>query len=108
MQTLYILRIYGPRTISNRELWQLSGQTNINMELRKQKFRWIHHILRKDDKQPSKVALQWNSQGNRGRGRPRNSWRRSILREAGRSWSEVRYLAAVWGKWKKLVDHLCS
>jgi sarcosine oxidase delta subunit len=31
---------------------------------------------------------------NRGRGRPRNSWRRSTLREAARSWSELRYLAA--------------
>jgi hypothetical protein len=29
----YILRISCPRTISNRELWQLSGQTDINMEI---------------------------------------------------------------------------
>jgi hypothetical protein len=36
----YILRIWWPRTISNRKLWQLSGQTEINMEIRKQKFRW--------------------------------------------------------------------
>jgi hypothetical protein len=57
-------------------------------------FRWIAHTLREDDEQPSKVALQWNPQGNRGRGRPRHSRRRSILREAARSWSELRYLAA--------------
>jgi hypothetical protein len=60
-----------------------SGQTDINMELRKQKFRWIGHTMKKNDEQPSKVALQLNSQGNRGRGRQRNSWRRSTLREAG-------------------------
>jgi hypothetical protein len=45
-----------------------------------------------------------NPQGNRGRGRQRNSWRRSTLREAGRSWSELRYLVVDWEKWKKLVD----
>jgi hypothetical protein len=79
----YILKIWWPRTISNRELWQLSGQTDINMDIRKRKFRWIVHTLRKDDEQPSKVALHWNPQGNRGRGRPRNIWSRSALREVG-------------------------
>lgn len=64
-------------------------------------------MLRKDDEQPSKVALQWNRQGNRGSGRPRNSWRRSSLKEV-RSWSELRYLAADQDKWKKLVNDLCS
>jgi hypothetical protein len=71
----YILRIWWPRTISNRELWQLSGQTDINMEIRKQKFRWTGHMLWKDDEQPPKVALQWNPKGNRVTGRPGNSWR---------------------------------
>jgi hypothetical protein len=37
------------------------------MEIRKQKFRWIGHTLKKDDEQPSKAMLQWNPQGNRGR-----------------------------------------
>jgi hypothetical protein len=78
------------------------------MEIRKRKFRWIGHTLRKDDEQPSKVALQWNPQGKRGRGRPGNSWRRSTLREAGRSWSELRYLVADRDEWRKLVDNLGS
>jgi hypothetical protein len=33
--------------------------------------------------------------------RPRNNWRRSTLREAGRSWSGLRYLVADRDKWKK-------
>jgi hypothetical protein len=77
---------------ANRELWQLSGQTDINMEKTKRKFRWIDHTLRKDNEKPSKVALQWNPQGNRGMGRPGNSWWRSTLRETGRSWSELRWI----------------
>jgi len=28
------------------------------------------------------------------RGRPKNSWRRSVIKEAGRSWNELRFLAA--------------
>jgi hypothetical protein len=90
----------------SRELWQLFGQTDINIEIRKQKFRRIGRTLRKGDEQSSKIALQWNPQGNRGRGRPRNSWKVSTLREAGRSWSELRYLVADQDKWKKPVDYL--
>jgi hypothetical protein len=46
--------------------------------------------------------------GNRKRGRPKNSWRRSVMKEAGRSWNELRFLAADRQKWKGLIDNLCS
>jgi hypothetical protein len=68
----------------------------------------LGHKLRKDDEEPSKASFQWNPEGKRVRGRPRNSWRRSTLIEAGRSWSKLRYLVAVWDKWKQIVDDLCS
>jgi hypothetical protein len=74
-----ILKIWWPRTISKREPWQLSGQRDINIEKRKRKFRWIGHTLSRNDEQPSKVVLQQNAQGSRGRWRPRNSWRTSTL-----------------------------
>ena len=74
----------------------------------KRKFRWIGHTLRKEDGEIPKSALLWNLQGNRKRGRPRNSWRRSVNKEAGRSWSELRFLAADRRKWKGLIDNLCS
>jgi hypothetical protein len=47
--------------------------------------------------------------GSRKRGRPRNSWQRSTLTEAGkRSWKELRSSARDRRKWKELVDNLCS
>ena len=74
----------------------------------KRKFRWIGHTLRKEDGEIPKSALFWNPQGNRKRGRPRNSWRRSVNKEAGRSWNELKFLAADRRKWKGLIDNLCS
>jgi hypothetical protein len=41
-------------------------------------------------------------------GRPKNSWRRSAIKEVGRSWNELRFLAADSQKWKELIDNLCS
>jgi len=55
-----------------------------------------------------KAALLWNPQGNRKRGRQKNSWRRSVMKEAGRSWNELRFPAADRQKWKGLIDNLCS
>ena len=56
----------------------------------------------------TKTALLWNPQGSRKRGRPKNGWRRSVIKEVGRSWNEVRFLADDRQKWKELIDNLCS
>jgi hypothetical protein len=69
-------------------------EEDINLEIRKRKFRWIDHTLRKEDGEIPKAALLWNPQRNRKRGRLRNSWGRSVMKEAGRSWNDLRFLAA--------------
>jgi ribosomal 50S subunit-associated protein YjgA (DUF615 family) len=94
--------------ISNKDLWKVTGQEDINLEIRRRKLKWIGHTLREDDGEIPKAALLWNPQGNGKRGRPRNSWRRSVIKEAGRSWKELWFLAADRQKWKELVDNLCS
>jgi hypothetical protein len=38
----------------------------------------------------------------------KNSWRRSVIKEARRSWNELRCLAADKLKWKEFTDNLCS
>ena len=43
--------------ISNKDLWKATGQEDINLEIRKRKFRWIGHTLRKEDGEIPKAAL---------------------------------------------------
>jgi hypothetical protein len=38
----------------------------------------------------------------------KNSWRRSVIIEARKSWKELRFLAADRQKGKEFVDNLCS
>ena len=52
----YILRIWWPNIISNKDLWKVRGQEDINLEIRKRKFRWIGHTLRKEDGEIPKAA----------------------------------------------------
>jgi hypothetical protein len=89
-------------------LWRATGQEDINLEIRKRKFRWIGHTLRKEVGEVSKAALLRNPQGSRKRGRPKTSWRRLVTKEVGRSWNELRFLVADRQKWRELIDNLCS
>jgi hypothetical protein len=90
----YILRIWWPKTMSNKDLWKATGQEDVNLEIRKRRFGWIGHILRKNYGEIPKAALQWYPQGSRKRGSPKNSWRRSVIKQAGRSWNDLKFLAA--------------
>jgi hypothetical protein len=90
----YNLRIWWSNIISNKDLWKATGQEDIKLEIRKRKFRGSGNKLRKEDGEVQKAALVWNPQGSRKRARPKNSWRRSVIKEAGRSWNELRFLAA--------------
>jgi hypothetical protein len=78
------------------------------MMMVKRKFGWIGHTLRKDDSEQCKAALQWNLQGTRARGRPKNSWRRTTLNESGKhSWSDLRFFTRSREGWRRFVDNLC-
>ncbi|XP_054283747.1 uncharacterized protein LOC129000774 [Macrosteles quadrilineatus] len=106
-----IMRVFWPNTISNEQLWEATGQTKISLEIRRRKWRWLGHTLRKTDGAIEKKALEWNPQGTRKRGRPCDTWRRTIMKEAssvGRTWGQLRDLAQDRDGWRALLDALCS
>ena len=81
-----ICNIRWPEKISNEELWQRAGQEPVDQQIRRRKWGWIWHTLRKPASSSTRQALLWNPQGCRKRGRPRNSWRRDTeaeLRDMG-------------------------
>jgi ribosomal 50S subunit-associated protein YjgA (DUF615 family) len=99
--------IYIKNLVAKYYFQQRSVKSNrrkdINLETRKRKFRWIGHTLRKEDGEIPKAALLWNPQGNRETGRPRNNWRRSVIKEGSRSWNALMFLPADRQKWKGLI-----
>ncbi len=104
-----ILGIWWPRKITNQELWERTGQSDINVEIKRRKFGWIGHSLRKSQNEISHSALEWNPQEKRSRGRPKATWRRTVLKECGRkSFGELRAQANNRVRWRLFVDGLCS
>ena len=79
--------------VRNEDLWQRAKNTHI----KKRKWAWIGHTLRKSRGSITRQALKWNLQGQKSRGRPRNTGCRdteSELKEQEHNWNS----AENWGQ----------
>jgi len=97
--------------IINKELSGITKQKPIEIQIKKRKWNWIGHTVRKEAGAIEKTAMDWNPQGYRRRGRPKRTWRRTIkdkIRNTGSSWNEVKGIAGDRNAWKPFMDALCS
>jgi len=79
--------------ITSKELWRITQQKSTENQIKRRKWNWIGHTVRKEVGAIEKTALDWNPQGYRRRGRLKRTWRRTIedeIRGTGRSQNEVR------------------
>ena len=77
-----IFRIFWPDQIRNEELWKRMKQPRMYLQIRKRKwFRsvWPSENIRRHSPASPRVESPWQ----RGRGRPRNTWRRTVLEDLG-------------------------
>jgi hypothetical protein len=51
--------------ITNEELWKITKQKPIEIKIKRRKWNWIWHTLRKEARAKEKTALVWNLQGYR-------------------------------------------
>jgi hypothetical protein len=97
--------------ITNEELWRITKQKPIEVQIKRRKWNWIEHTLHKEVGAIEKTALDWNPQRHRRRGRPKRMWRRTTedeIRNTRRSWNEVKGIAGDRNAWKLFTDALCS
>jgi hypothetical protein len=83
----------------------------INIIIKRRKWKWIGHTLRKPQDDITRQALEWNPAGKIKRGRTRQTWLRSIadeLQKAGKMWSEIKVEARNQVRWRHVVEALCS
>ncbi|KAL5007014.1 hypothetical protein ScPMuIL_015820 [Solemya velum] len=76
-----ICRIFWPQKITNIELHRTTGSEDMSTLLKRKRWRWIGHVLRKPADDLTRVAMRWTPEGKRKRGRPKNTWRRTIEAE---------------------------
>jgi hypothetical protein len=57
------LKIWWPKTIGKKDLWETTQQIPINIEIKTRKWKWNGHTLRKDQNNITRQELDWNPQG---------------------------------------------
>ena len=101
---------WGSRIPSAIKNYGETKQQPINLTIRSRRWKWIGHTLRKANNNITKQALEWNPQGKRKRGIPKNSWRRGVISELhaiNTTWGEAKRKAQDRTKWIETVVALC-
>ena len=96
----------------NTTVLDIAGAAKISEEVRRRRWNWIGHVLRKEASDDCAVALGWAPEGKRKRGRPKTTWRRMVEVErngAGwQTWGEARRAASDRPRWRDHVQALCA
>ena len=91
--------------ITNEEIRRRAGIEKTSEIVQRLRWTWLGHVLRMDCDAHSRIALTWEPDGRRKRGRPRETWRKTIQKEMRekrlRSWTEAAMIAAVRVFWRR-------
>ncbi len=63
---------------NNVDLLKRTNRDPTDVQIRRRKWSWIGHTVRKPATNITRQALKWNPQGRRKRGRTQNSWRMGV------------------------------
>jgi len=63
-----ILNIHWPEVISKEELWRRTEEIEMSVQIKRRKWKWIGHTLRKGNEAIEGEALDWSPQGKGGEG----------------------------------------
>ncbi|XP_062570235.1 uncharacterized protein LOC134232297 [Saccostrea cucullata] len=105
-----ILKIHWPEKITNQQLYERTRSIPLPSTIKRKRWRWIGHILRREENSHVRTALTWAPEEKRQRRRPKNTWRRSVEREREEmgldSWKEGQVVASDRRKWRSLLNGL--
>ena len=101
-----IKRIFWLNKISNKDLMTSCNLEPLSVVVRKRRWIWLGHVPRMETDSLPRVALRWTPQGRRRRGRPKVTWRRTMVREPKECGLSLE-TARRWGKdqqqWRTLI-----
>jgi hypothetical protein len=93
------------------DLGEITKQEPVTAQIRKRKWRWIGHTVRKPEESIEKAGLDWNPQGIQRCARPRKTWRRSVEEEIskkGKTWRRGEGVGKGQNKIENFTSALCS
>ena len=73
------------------------------------RWKWIGHVITRDEHSITRTALHWTPEGKGKRGRPTNIWRRTVegeLKSMNHSWGTIDKMVKDRQKWRTFVAAL--
>ena len=85
-----------------------SGTRTVDEQVRTRRWKWLGHVLRMPSDKNPKIALTWAPEGKRRRGRPRETWRRTVNKEREhlgfKTWSQAEVAARDRVAWRRRIN----
>jgi hypothetical protein len=75
-----IMKIKWYEHVSEEEVRRRSGQQSVVEKIRYHRWRYYGHVLRMDEDRLPRQILEWQREGTRRVGRPKDTWRRTMER----------------------------
>lgn len=102
-----ILGIKWHQHITNAAVREAANVPNVTEIVRLSRWRWLGHALRREGELVQDVP-GWRPVGRRGRGRPRETWLRTMIGEVGYdNWHGLGELAQERDVWREFIGALC-
>jgi hypothetical protein len=104
-----IINVRWPKTISNDDLWKITKQQPIAVQIKRRKWHWSY--LKEIPWIHREGSTRLEPLGARRRIHPKTTWKRAVEEEAtevGKTWSEVNRIAVDRIRWRRFTDVLCS
>ena len=104
-----ILQSLWPDTISDQQLLARCNQDSMETIIMWRRWRWIGHVMSREQDNITRTALHWKPEGKCKRGRPRNTWRRTVeteLKTMQHTWGTIQRLAQNRQTWRSFVAAL--
>ena len=102
-----ILKVRWYEHISEMEIRRRSGIEPVTQKIKRNRLRYLGHVMRMDENRLPKQALRWRPAGRRRVGRPKETWKRTVERIARTqdvSLEQMEEMAQDRGQWKSLTD----
>ena len=107
-----ILRIKWYERITNEEVSKRINSKSANLLIKKKRWTYLGHVIRKNENtianQTCHLLLKENMQGKTKQGRPKDTYKRTIIKEIGAMWNNIENKAKDRKTWKKLTNALCA
>jgi hypothetical protein len=101
-----ILKISYRDHVTNKDVLERTQSRRLRDIVTERRMRFAGHILRLDNDRCAKMALFFEPSGNRKRGRPKHTWRKTFkedLASIGKTFDEIETTAANRDEWKLLT-----